>query len=289
MPIIYAPEIPQWSPTANRYRTDCGPACVAMLLSLYGKLGGLTVDALAAETGLRFSDSGLLPTALVKLGAAHGLALTNKPGTSLDDIRASIIMNRPVTALVAYRFITGRLDQADDNPVNDGHYFVILGFDDNHFVVNDPDYWPPYVERGHETLVPIRDLDLALAGDSFNSQCLFLESVPVTDQIIALAKQIEALAAQLNVAPATPPPVATGDKLAVVVAFDGGTNVRQKPTTSSPVVAVLDKGAALNVVDAKITADGHAWDQIADGQYLGFYIAQDKVTPTVPVGTAPKA
>lgn len=283
MPLLYAPEIPQWSPTANRYRADCGPACVAMLLALYGKLGALTVDALAAETGLRYSDTGLLPDALVKLGKAHGLALVTHSGVTLDDIKVSIMADHPVIALVAYRFITGRLDQADDNPASDGHYFVILGFDDDHFVVNDPDYWPPHVERGHETLVPIRDLDLALAGDNFNSQCIFLEDVPVVDQIIAHAKQIEALAAQLNVQPVTPPPVQAGDKIAVVVAFDGGTNVRQKPTTSSAIVAVLDKGTALNVIDAKVTADNHAWDQIADGQYMGFYIAQDKVAP------APKA
>lgn len=284
MPIIYAPDIPQWGVGASRFRTDCGPACVAMLLSLYGKLGALTVDALAAETGLHFSDSGLLPAALIKLGTAHGLDLVARSGVALDQVRAEIAAGRPVIALVAYRYITGRLDQADSNPANDGHYFVILGFDENHFVVNDPDYWPPYVERGHETLVPIRDLDLALAGDNFNSQCLFLESIPLTDQIIALAKQIEALAAQLNVAPITPP-LPAGPSTAVTVTFDS-TNVRSAPTTSASVVAVLGAGTPFNVIDAKVNASGHDWYKIADGQYAGFFIAQDKVTP---VSTAPKA
>lgn len=276
MPIVYAPEIPQWSSTANRFRTDCGPACVAMLLALYGKLGALTVDALAIETGLRYSDSGLMPAALVKLGATHGLDLRLIADTSLDKIKAEIDAGRPVIALVAYRFISGRLDQGDNNPATDGHYFVVLGYDDSHFIVNDPDYWSPYVERGHEVLVPIRDLDLALAGDGFDSQCLFVENLPMTDQIISLLKQAEALVAQL----AIQSPVTPGPSTAVTVTSNS-TNVRQKPTTTSTVVAVLSAGTPLNVVDAKVTADEHSWYQIADGQYMGFYIAQDKTSPKV--------
>lgn len=279
MPLILAPELPQWGVGANRYRTDCGPACVAMLLSLYGKLGTLTIDALAGETGLRFSDTGLMPDALVKLSKSHGLTLHNHAGTTLDAIRAEIDAVRPVIALIAYRFISGRLDQADNNPANDGHYFVITGYDDTHFVVNDPDVWEPYIERGHEMWIPVTDLDRALAGDNFNSQCLFVEDLTLTDQIIALAKQIEALAAQIAATPpVTPPPAPVGPSIAVTVTNDK-TNVRQKSTVSSPVVAVLSAGTALNVVDAKVTADNHSWYQIADGQYMGFYIAQDVTSP----------
>lgn len=276
MPIVYAPEIPQWSSTANRFRTDCGPACVAMLLALYGKLGALTVDILAIETGLRYSDSGLMPAALVKLGSTHGLDLRLSADTSLGKIKAEIDAGRPVIALIAYRFISGRLDQGDNNPATDGHYFVVLGYDDSHFIVNDPDYWSPYVERGHEVLVPIRDLDLALAGDGFNSQCLFVENVPLTDQIIAYAKQIEALAAQLAIVP--PPPPATEPVVSVTVNRDS-TNVRNGPTTAAPVVVVLAAGTALNVQDMKVSANGHSWYRIADGQYQGGYIAQDVVSP----------
>lgn len=277
MPLVLAPEIPQWGVGANRYRTDCGPASVAMLLSLYGRLNGLTIDALANETGLRFNDSGLMPDALVKLAAAHGLTLRNHIGTSLDAIRAEIDAGRPVIALIAYRFIGNRLDQADNNPANDGHYFVVTGYDDTHFVVNDPDVWTPYLERGHEMWIAITDLDRALAGDNFNSQCLFVEDLTLTDQIIAHANAIIALAQQqAATAPPAPPP---SEPIVAVVVNRDSTNVRNGPTTAAPVMTVLPAGTALNVQDVKVSANGHNWYRIADGAYQGDYIAQEVTSP----------
>jgi uncharacterized protein YvpB len=278
MPILNLPLISQWGVSANRYRNDCGVACVAMLLEYYAKRGISTVDSLASETGLKSSDDGLLPAQLVALAARHDL-----PGVAvragLDDIRAAIDDNRPVIALVAYRFILGRLDQADNVPGQDGHYVVVVGYDDGHFVLDDPDYWVPHVERGHNYLCPVTELDRAMAEHGYQAVLVEVERMSAADQIVALAKQAQGLLDEIlvladDVQP-EPPPV---DTVAVVVKANS-TNIRSQPTTNSSVVAVVNAGVILNVVDAHVTANGYQWYQIIGGQYNGWYIAQSVVSP----------
>jgi uncharacterized protein YgiM (DUF1202 family) len=270
MPILADPEISQWTDTADAFRTDCLPASIGMVLAFYHRLGNLTVNDLSAETTLAQSDTGLPSAAGVKLAARHGLTMKLNYGTTLAQIRAEIDALRPVIALVAYRFITGRLDTNDNNPATDGHFFVILGYDDTHVVVNDPDYWNPYIERGHNVLIPVKDIESALAGDNFNSQCLFLEDLSMNDQIIALANQIIALASQPDSTP-TPLPGTTmyaTDKL----------NVRPTPDTSGKVIATLLKGDSVQVVDA-VPAP---WKQIMFGPYLNDYVSGAFLSTTHP-------
>lgn len=275
MPLLAMPLKPQWGPGANRYINDCGPACVAMVLDFYGKLGALTVDTLAAETGLRLSDSGLLPGGLRDLAYAHGLRMLARAGVSPTDLRTEIDAGRPVIALVAYRFILGRLDQGDNIPGNDGHYVVIVGYDEEHYVLDDPDYWTPYTEQGHDVLVPVGQLERAMS--STGGQCVVMElPVSINDQIIALAKQIEALAAQVPDPTPLPEP---SEAFEEVLVKSDKTNIRAAPTTKAGVIAVVRAGTALNVVNTNITATDHVWYKIFDGAYVGGYIAQDVVVP----------
>lgn len=253
MPMLPVPEVPQWGDGANYRRNDCGVACVAMLLAYYGKLGRLTVDQLAAETGLRLSDSGLMPLQLAVVAAKHGLPLKVHPVTSLDDLRAEIDAGRPSILLVAYRYILGRLDQADNVPGSDGHYLVCLGYDDSHFVINDPDTWVPISRYGLNDLIPVTELEKAL----FYGQCLFVGDVTMTkaEQLKALAAQIAAVADSLpeEKAPDPTPLPTPVYKYATV----NDLNIRGGRGTNYPILQKLKLGARVRAV-----ATMGEWDQI---------------------------
>lgn len=219
-------------------------------MSYYGKLNGLTVDRLASETGLRYSDSGLLPVQLSVLGSRHGLPLKVNVATTEDDLRREIDKGRPVVALVAYRYILGRLDQADKIPGNDGHYLAVVGYDDTHFVLNDPDYRVPYVSRGHNTLVPVTELARAMAA--YRGQCIFVGDVvmSVKEQVKALLAQASALVDTIN---ETTTPAAPITKYATV----NGLNIRDGDGTTYPILGKLAYGESVRVVKTS-----GQWDEI---------------------------
>jgi uncharacterized protein YvpB len=265
MPILNVPLIDQWAiGQADLRINDCGVACTAMALEFYHKRGTLTVNQLAQETSLTNSDDGLMPAQLVNLATRHGLPTIVKIA-SLDDICNEINANRPVIALIKYSFILGRLD------VNDltGHYVLVIGHDPEHFVLDDPDWWQPFTERGHDFFVPVTQLDQAMAA--YNYQAIFMEpqKMSIADQITALAaqnvanaQQIEALAAQIpadNPIPPTPP---AGTVKYVYNAT--ALNVRGAPTIADNIKGHLLAGDAVTVINSS-SVD---WAQITAGLML---------------------
>jgi uncharacterized protein YvpB len=258
--------IPQWGSTANLRRTDCGCASVAMMLSYYGLLGSLTVDDLVRETTLVARDNGLVPQQLVDLSRKHGLDTYVNDWTSLSEIRHEIDQGRPVICLVAYRFITNRLDQGDKTPGLDGHFLVIVGYDDTHFVGDDPDYWYPYVGKGNNTLINISDLDQALDGTNYYRRCVF-----VKEKHVATQTEIDKLRAQANTAllaskalldtinalvpqvdPGSISSVPTSPTQKVMWTTDG-VNVRSSPgVTATNKVGAIIKGTQITVKLPKV-------------------------------------
>lgn len=266
MPILDVRHIPQWGVGANRVRNDCGPASVAMCLDYYDKLDGLTVDALALETGLRYSDTGLMPADLVKLAARHNLSTYPCFDTTEADLRREIDVGRPVVLLFAYRFILGRLDQADNVPGQDGHFAVLVGYDDTHWVLNDPDVWQPYLERGHDMVIPVTELRRAMA-EYRNQTVMMGERMSLSEQLTNLGKQIEALATDVAALEAAPPPVPPkpveeplpgAEEEKVIV---GGVNVRLDNDAASQRLDGLIAGQRV-VVQGSVQANGHIWSSV---------------------------
>lgn len=259
MPLLYVPYKSQWATGAASKVNDCGVAAVAMLLDFYGKLGGLTIDQLSAQTALASSDVGLMPEQLVSLMRKHGLQARVVTNTTNAMLMTEIDAGRPVIALIAYRYILGREDQADRVPGDDGHFIVVTGYDDTHFVANDSDYWGARVAEGHNTLIPIDQLDRALAP--YGGQCVFLEELPLTDQIIALAKQIETLASQLasDAPPVVPPPPEPVPDGSIVVTVKAAVNVRTQPTTASAIYLQGGLGAGVEVIVSSASTPGGAY------------------------------
>lgn len=275
MPSLPVHLITQWGDTANRWSRDCGVACVAMCLDYYAKLGTWTVDRLAAETPLASGASGLAPANLAVLAGRHGLKTSVRREVTEAMLKAQIDQGRPVIILLAYRFILGRLDQNDNKPGWDGHFVVLTGYDDDHFVLNDPDHWAPYQTFGHDYPVPVRELAPAMA--EYQGQCVFMEEdVSTKAQIINLAKEIQALAEQLTEAP-------TVNTVTVYVISANGANVRSTAAVRSDnKVGGLPYRAAISVREGATMADGQPWYNIVGGKYDGCWIAGLVVSTEAP-------
>ena len=151
------PYISQEGAGARRFRNDCGPACVEMLRRYYG-LEPLQVDQLSAASSLARFDNGLTVLELQALAQRFGLKMDFRADLTVDILEMILDAGKPVICLINYSYIKARQNQAD----RFGHFVVATGYDDDHIIINDPDWWPPRTEEGHGLKVPRQDFELAL-------------------------------------------------------------------------------------------------------------------------------
>lgn len=132
------PYVAQVSPTANRYRNDCGCACVLMCLRYaYARAGLLdptllSVDELAAKTTLAQRDNGLTSDQLVLLLRGYGVAAQKVILLTAAMVRQMLSAGSPVICLLKY---------GDFNPANvfkGGHFAVAVGSDRFDVLFHDP-------------------------------------------------------------------------------------------------------------------------------------------------------
>jgi hypothetical protein len=176
--LIAVPYRTQEGPDARRYRNDCGPACVAMLLDWQHKVKGLppvqiTIDQLSSETPLASHDTGLTSQQLVRLAAAHGLTLQLHNDATLPNILAEVAAGRPVLSLIAYAPLLDRENKADTG----GHFLVVTGYDGSSVYVNDPDWWNDgkyTAAQGNNWRVPLTQFTLAVSSSPVPNQSCFV-------------------------------------------------------------------------------------------------------------------
>jgi lysozyme len=255
MPILDVPLIVQWGSTANTYVMDCGPSCIAMLLSWKGLLGSLTVNALARETALASSDSGLSCSQVAALGISHGLDCTVEAGLTIERIQAHLAAGRAIVLLVRYGDIKGRQDTGD---ITGYHFFVAVGDDGANILVNDPDrlYGSTW---GYRVAVPYAEIDKALANARDTSG--LSRSGIVCQGVLAVAVDHQA-------------------------ETFGALNLRILPTMGAAVLTTMPGSATVNVLaDAAVTANGYVWVKVQYGKLVGWCAQMYLVMPTAyPVG-----
>lgn len=280
MPILPVPQVTQWGIQANWRRTDCGVACALMCLEFYGRRGDLTVDALAHETSLKYGDDGLAPAEVAKILTDHGLPARSVKIANTAVIKAEIDAGRPVIALIAYRYITNRLDIGDNVPGRDAHFLTIVGYDDTHWIADDPDYWVPYVERGHDTRIAFTDLEKALSP--YGDWCVFVETTEqmptITDagvaKLVALKGEIDAILGQVTTDKPDPTPAPKPTSRTMYSRFDN-VNVRADHDVRAQDLGDLSRGEML-IVTMAATRDAeneHDWVQILAGPHIGNWVA----------------
>lgn len=243
--MLGVPYYRQWGPYANATVNDCGVACVAMLLAWVGRLGTLTVDALARETTLADSDTGLSCRALVTLGARHGLNLYPDAYLSLDRIREDLDSGYPAILLIQYGYIEGRADRYAG-----GHFVVAVGYDTGGFFIHDPDY---ATDAGRSFYVPTDQLQRAF--QALLCQAVRINALTAKDD--AIASLNNALAAVNRIVEGVPPAPAG----VTVYCTTTKLNVRTAPGTTGAAVAWLAMYDAVQAIDA-----ANGWKQLVGGQ-----------------------
>lgn len=291
MPMLEVPYVSQWGGTANLFIRDCGVACVKMVGAYYGKMLDKTIDQLSRQTPLTGGDAGLVPAALVVLASKYELPL-KVINLDEDGIRAQINKGQPVIVLIAYRFITERMDQADNKPGSDGHFFVIVGYDDTHFVCNDPDFFGTQTLHGKQLPVFVTHVMQAMSIYRYQAIVIDEDAMANLDEIKALATQLKANAAQQSsladeiITKATesvPQPPVPPQELDYVVTGPQGANVRRLPKIDpTNIKATLLTGTAIKVILNVAIADGLSWAKLtAPADLAGYFVAQSVIGPKV--------
>jgi len=119
----------QESTTANSFRNDCGPACVAMISEYKIPNLEISVNQVASKTSLKKKDNGILPAEIIQLLGAQKIQSYAKSGIALEDLRNEIDSDRPVILLVNYKYLGDRAF---------GHYVVLVGYNEAGFYIHDP-------------------------------------------------------------------------------------------------------------------------------------------------------
>lgn len=288
--ILWLPVTSQWGEGASRFVRDCGAACLIMLLEYFGMRRGLTVDQVAWMTPLADGASGLNPIDLVRTGARLGLPLAVRTVTA-QDIKAEIDAGRPVCVLLAYRFISGRLDQGDNQPGTDGHFINIVGYNSApdgsiaNWLGDDPDFWAPLTQRGHDLLIHFTELEQAMAIYGNQAVVVEVDKMSWQDQANAITANIRLqldgldalIAANSNPTPPPPPPP-TPTPQPCTVTNAAGANIRSQPTISAGILKIYNVGTKLTVVDSLVDADTHRWMKVTaapDTLAVGGFVAKD--------------
>lgn len=130
--MIEMPYRSQHDPDAQLSRSDCGPACIAMLLQW--RSVQVAIDEISRETGLGTTNAGHL----IVSAERRGLKLTRLKGMTLDDLERLIQAGEPLVALVRYSHFGS---QRQDLNYPGLHWVVVLGYDGGNVYIHDPDYW----------------------------------------------------------------------------------------------------------------------------------------------------
>jgi hypothetical protein len=131
---------------ANSFN-DCGQACIAMFLRAYNQPGaGMTVDQLTQMLGGTTGKTGVEDLRGLARRASNGglqlerLQLRPELG-AMGTLRSALAQRKPIILLVQW-VATGfqRFGSADVAPgaVNIPHWFVVVGAQNDEFLINDP-------------------------------------------------------------------------------------------------------------------------------------------------------
>jgi hypothetical protein len=171
------PYLPQWGPTADERRGDCGPANIAMITP-YMVDASPTVDAAADACGQPTSGagSGYTNHAQLRNGARfYGWKLETRspyvrPVLDLDLLKTQVDKDLPSIALIHYgvlRDLTNpdpNLIHNQDQAYSRGHWVVFTGYDQKGVYIHDPDFGirGERADDGKYRLVPDATFDAAL-------------------------------------------------------------------------------------------------------------------------------
>lgn len=130
----------QWDSDAKASKNDCGATSIAMILEFYGL--NVTSDEVFKETGA--GPGCITIPQLQKAISAFGFTNKYEKGQSTQRLKGLIDNGIPVIALVHY----GDLSSRQDKGFRGGHFFVVVGYRDDGWFINDPNFWGNFRSHG---------------------------------------------------------------------------------------------------------------------------------------------
>lgn len=131
----------QWDADAGKTANDCGPASIAMILNYYGE--NLTTDKVFDKTE---AGKGLIGIAqMEKAIKSFGYETERFTRSTPEKLKSFIDRDIPVIALVKY----GSLNSVQDKSFKGGHFFAVVGYREDGYFVNDPNFKGDLREHGN--------------------------------------------------------------------------------------------------------------------------------------------
>jgi hypothetical protein len=139
--ILAIPYRSQSDPDANFATTDCGAACVAMLLEGFGNF--VKIDDIFKATN-RPHNVFLSRGDMIKAAGDFNLGLRRYNVGSQDFLKNSIDANKPLIALVNYKaWSDPGSGVSTQSSFKSAHFVVVTGYDGNDVFIHDPLWWGP--------------------------------------------------------------------------------------------------------------------------------------------------
>lgn len=154
LPVPYSS---QWDSDAALSKDDCGPASIKMILNFYGE--NLTIDDIFKKTGAAVNSLISIPQMITAINA-YGYKARYITGQSIDQLKSYVSRGIPLIALVHYGLLTSRQDKG----FSGGHFFDVVGYRDDGYFVNDPDFYSPLRDQGDHHFYTKSDFENAWAS-----------------------------------------------------------------------------------------------------------------------------
>lgn len=131
---------------ANYAPSDCGAACVAMLLDAFGIRK--TIDEVFKATGQPQTNFLSRSHLIIAAGKFH-LKIKKFDNGSQTFLKQAVDDRKPFIALVNYKAWSTDPAVPTQSTFDKTHFVVVTGYENGNVTINDPLWWRPKREQGH--------------------------------------------------------------------------------------------------------------------------------------------
>ena len=147
--ILNIPYRSQEDDDAKKAYTDCGAACVAMIVESFGTRE--TIDNIFASTG-REPREFLSRSDLINAANNYNVSMKKFGDGSFEKLKSALEANLPMIALINYAaWSQNNIGVPTQSTFDKTHFVVVVGYDDNdNIIIHDPLWWGTQREGGNK-------------------------------------------------------------------------------------------------------------------------------------------
>ena len=143
----------QWDSDVTGSNNDCGPTSLSMVLGYNGKT--ISTNEVTKETGAGTGFSNF--TQLKSVASKYGFTSLIERNQTVTRLKQLLDQGIPVIVVVHYGYLSSRQDQN----FKGAHIFVVVGYRDDGYFVNDPDFFANFRPDGDHHFYKKDEFELA--------------------------------------------------------------------------------------------------------------------------------